>query len=80
MFYCAQKVVLHPVPPLYNVDQQEVSVACPLCSSEYPCVVKLVFVTVIFVCFLLQLTDACQKALIRIFKVRGQNIHLLYAH
>ncbi|XP_023709207.1 mitochondrial Rho GTPase isoform X3 [Cryptotermes secundus] len=38
MFYCAQKVVLHPVPPLYNVDQQE-------------------------------LTDACQKALVRIFKV-----------
>ncbi|GFG31580.1 hypothetical protein Cfor_10413 [Coptotermes formosanus] len=34
MFYYAQKVALHPVPPLYIVDRQEVSMACHLQSCN----------------------------------------------
>lgn len=57
MFYYAQKAVLHPTEPIYSVENADV-------SSSTVCIL---YLTLNY--FLFQLTDACKKALIRIFKI-----------
>jgi hypothetical protein len=56
LFFYAQKAVLHPTAPLYLAEEKDV--------SGHVCI-TLIYSTVF------QLTQACKKALVRIFKVRG---------
>lgn len=35
MFYYAQKAVLHPTAPLYNIEEEDVSFAIDLCITEF---------------------------------------------
>lgn len=56
MFYYAQKAVLHPTAPIYSVENSDVITLIHANCSR-----------IIFNKF--QLTEACQKALVRIFKI-----------
>lgn len=60
MFYYAQKAVLHPTAPLYNIEDEDVSISVRegvgLSVTRRPT-------------RLLQLTDGCKRALARIFKI-----------
>lgn len=63
MFYNAQKAVLHPINPIYSIEEQEVSItstgrSVDVVSNKIPRKY-----------FFLQLTEKCKRALTRIFKI-----------
>ena len=67
MFYNAQKAVLHPINPIYSIEEQEVS------NYQFRNVSGLSNLNAkklrIHNLFLLQLTEKCKRALTRIFKI-----------